>query len=61
MRQLLAEGFMHNRVRMVSASFLVKDLHIDWRLGARWFMWHLVDGDLASRLGQRRALHKRPF
>ncbi|MGA2756491.1 MAG: deoxyribodipyrimidine photo-lyase [Solirubrobacteraceae bacterium] len=48
MRQLLAEGFMHNRVRMVSASFLVKDLHIDWRLGARWFMWHLVDGDLAS-------------
>jgi deoxyribodipyrimidine photo-lyase len=39
---------MHNRVRMVAASFLVKDLHIDWRLGARWFMWHLVDGDLAS-------------
>ena len=39
---------MHNRVRMVTASFLVKDLHIDWRLGARWFMWHLVDGDLAS-------------
>ena len=48
MRQLLAEGWMHNRVRMVTASFLVKDLHIDWRLGARWFMWHLVDGDLAS-------------
>lgn len=48
MRQLLAEGWMHNRVRMVVASFLVKDLHIDWRLGARWFMWHLVDGDLAS-------------
>jgi deoxyribodipyrimidine photo-lyase len=48
MRQLLAEGWMHNRVRMVAASFLVKDLHIDWRLGARWFMWHLVDGDLAS-------------
>ncbi len=39
---------MHNRVRMVTASFLVKDLHLDWRLGARWFMWHLVDGDLAS-------------
>jgi deoxyribodipyrimidine photo-lyase len=39
---------MHNRVRMLTASFLVKDLHIDWRLGARWFMWHLVDGDLAS-------------
>ena len=48
MRQLLAEGWMHNRVRMVTASFLVKDLHIDWRLGARWFMWHLVDADLAS-------------
>ena len=48
MRQLLAEGWMHNRVRMVAASFLVKDLHIDWRLGARWFMWHLVDGDLSS-------------
>ena len=48
MRQLLVEGWIHNRVRMVAASFLVKDLHIDWRLGARWFMWHLVDGDLAS-------------
>lgn len=48
MRQLLAEGYMHNRARMVVASFLVKDLHLDWRLGARWFMWHLVDGDLAS-------------
>jgi deoxyribodipyrimidine photo-lyase len=48
MRQLLSQGWMHNRVRMVTASFLVKDLHIDWRLGARWFMWHLVDGDLAS-------------
>lgn len=48
MRQLLAEGWMHNRVRMVTASFLVKDLHLDWRLGSRWFMWHLVDGDLAS-------------
>ncbi len=48
MRQLLSEGWMHNRLRMVTASFLVKDLHIDWRWGARWFMWHLVDGDLAS-------------
>ena len=48
MRQLLAEGWMHNRVRMVVASFLVKDLHIDWRRGARWFMQKLVDGDLAS-------------
>ena len=48
MRQLLTEGWMHNRVRMVAASFLVKDLHVDWRIGARWFMWQLVDGDLAS-------------
>ena len=48
MRQLLAEGWMHNRVRMVTASFLVKDLHIDWRRGARWFLDHLVDGDVAS-------------
>jgi len=48
MHQLLAEGWMHNRARMVAASFLVKDLHLDWRWGARWFLWHLVDGDLAS-------------
>jgi len=48
MRQLLAEGWMHNRARMVTASFLVKDLHLDWRWGARWFMWHLCDADLAS-------------
>ncbi|MDZ7673917.1 MAG: deoxyribodipyrimidine photo-lyase [Acidimicrobiales bacterium] len=48
MRQLLAEGWMHNRVRMIVASFLVKDLHLDWQRGARWFMRHLVDGDLAS-------------
>jgi deoxyribodipyrimidine photo-lyase len=39
---------MHNRVRMIVASFLVKDLHVDWRAGARHFMKHLVDGDLAS-------------
>ncbi|HWG15505.1 MAG TPA: deoxyribodipyrimidine photo-lyase, partial [Streptosporangiaceae bacterium] len=48
MRQLLAEGWMHNRVRMIVASFLVKDLHIEWMHGARHFMRHLVDGDLAS-------------
>jgi deoxyribodipyrimidine photo-lyase len=48
MRQLLAEGWMHNRVRMITASFLVKDLHIDWRRGAAWFLRHLADGDLAS-------------
>jgi deoxyribodipyrimidine photo-lyase len=48
MRQLLAEGWMHNRVRMIVASFLVKDLHLPWWWGARHFMAHLVDGDLAS-------------
>ena len=48
MRQLLAEGWMHNRVRMVTASFLVKDLHLPWQRGARWFMTALRDGDLAS-------------
>ena len=48
MRQLRAEGWMHNRIRMVVASFLVKDLHIEWRHGARHFMRWLVDGDLAS-------------
>ena len=48
MRQLKAEAFMHNRVRMLVASFLVKDLHLHWRRGARYFMRHLVDGDLAS-------------
>ncbi|MDQ3641077.1 MAG: DNA photolyase family protein [Actinomycetota bacterium] len=48
MRQLLAEAWMPNRVRMVVASFLVKDLHIDWTRGARWFLRHLVDGDPAS-------------
>jgi len=48
MRQLLGQAWMHNRVRMVVASFLVKDLHIDWSRGARWFLEHLVDGDLAS-------------
>ncbi|MBE3073893.1 MAG: deoxyribodipyrimidine photo-lyase, partial [Actinobacteria bacterium] len=48
MRQLRSEGWMHNRVRMIVASFLVKDLHIEWRHGARHFMRWLVDGDLAS-------------
>ncbi|SCX38890.1 deoxyribodipyrimidine photo-lyase [Klenkia marina] len=48
MRQLLAEGWMHNRMRMIVASFLVKDLHQEWTVGARYFMQHLVDGDLAS-------------
>ncbi len=48
MRQLAATGWMHNRVRMIVASFLVKDLHLPWQWGARWFMHHLIDGDLAS-------------
>lgn len=48
MRQLLVEGWMHNRVRMVVASFLVKDLHLPWQLGAQWFMQRLRDGDVAS-------------
>ena len=48
MRQLLATGWMHNRVRMITASFLVKDLHLPWQWGARFFMRHLVDGDIAS-------------
>jgi len=48
MRQLLAEGWMHNRVRMITASFLTKDLHVWWPVGARHFLAHLVDGDLAS-------------
>lgn len=48
MRQLRAEGWMHNRLRMVTASFLVKDLHLWWPHGARHFLDHLTDGDLAS-------------
>ncbi len=48
MRQLRATGWMHNRVRMIVASFLVKDLHLEWQHGARHFLHWLVDGDLAS-------------
>jgi deoxyribodipyrimidine photo-lyase len=48
MKQLLATGWMHNRVRMIVASFLVKDLHLPWQWGAKFFMKHLVDGDVAS-------------
>lgn len=50
MRQLLAEGWMHNRVRMITASFLVKDLHLPWQSGAQHFMKHLRDGDTASNV-----------
>lgn len=51
MRQLLAEGWIANRARLVAASFLVKDLHLDWRLGLDHFDRWLVDGDLASNAG----------
>jgi deoxyribodipyrimidine photo-lyase len=51
MRQLLATGWMHNRLRMVAAMFLSKNLLIDWREGERWFMRHLIDGDLAANNG----------
>jgi deoxyribodipyrimidine photo-lyase len=48
MRQIRIEGWMHNRTRMVVASFLVKDLHLEWQLGADFFKEHLVDFDVAS-------------
>jgi deoxyribodipyrimidine photo-lyase len=51
MRQLTSTGWMHNRLRMIVASFLVKDLLIDWRWGERWFMQQLVDGDPAANNG----------
>ncbi|MEZ4710840.1 MAG: deoxyribodipyrimidine photo-lyase [Caldilineaceae bacterium] len=51
MRQLAATGWMHNRARMVTASFRVKHLLIDWRWGERWFMQNLVDGDPAANNG----------
>ncbi|MBN2053685.1 deoxyribodipyrimidine photo-lyase [bacterium] len=51
MRQLRQTGFMHNRARMITASFLVKDLHIDWRLGERHFARHLIDYDPAVNNG----------
>jgi deoxyribodipyrimidine photo-lyase len=51
MRQLAATGWMPNRARMIVASFLTKDLLVDWRLGERWFMRHLVDGDPSANNG----------
>ncbi len=51
MRQLNATGWMHNRLRMVVASFLAKNLQLDWRLGEKYFMQHLIDGDLAANNG----------
>jgi deoxyribodipyrimidine photo-lyase len=51
MRELKATGFMHNRVRMVVASFLTKHLLMDWRIGEAWFARHLLDFDLAANNG----------
>jgi deoxyribodipyrimidine photo-lyase len=51
MRQLAQTGWMHNRVRMITASFLVKDLLIDWRKGERWFRTMLVDGEVSQNAG----------
>lgn len=51
MRQLASSGYMHNRLRMVAASFLCKDLGIDWRHGERWFAEQLLDFDLAANNG----------
>ena len=51
MRQLAGTGTMHNRLRMIVAMFLTKDLHLDWREGESWFMRHLVDGEIASNNG----------
>jgi deoxyribodipyrimidine photo-lyase len=51
MRQLNRTGWMHNRVRMIAASFLIKDLRIDWQSGERYFMRHLLDADTAANNG----------
>ncbi len=51
MRQMRELAYMHNRCRMIVASFLAKDLLIDWRMGERYFMEHLIDGDFASNNG----------
>lgn len=51
MRQLAATGWMHNRARMITASFLVKDLLINWQEGERWFFEHLIDADPAANNG----------
>ncbi len=51
MRQMKELAYMHNRCRMIVASFLAKDLLLDWRMGERYFMEHLIDGDFASNNG----------
>jgi|GEM_PF-3706983 len=59
MRQLRETGFMHNRVRMIVSSFLVKDLHLPWQWGAEWFLDQLVDGRLHPALGPRAGRRRR--
>jgi deoxyribodipyrimidine photo-lyase len=51
MRQLLREGYLHNRARLITASFLVRKLRVDWRAGARHYFDWLVDGDVANNVG----------
>ena len=51
MRELWTTGYMHNRVRMVTASFLIKNLLVDWRIGEQWFWDTLVDADEANNPG----------
>jgi deoxyribodipyrimidine photo-lyase len=51
MRQLNETGYMHNRSRMIAAMFLTKDLHLDWRMGEKYFMQRLIDGEIASNNG----------
>jgi len=51
MRQLNETGYMHNRSRMIAAMFLTKDLHLDWRMGEKYFMQQLIDGEIASNNG----------
>ena len=58
MRQLNETGFMHNRVRMIVASFLTKDLHIDWRLGEKYFAEKLIDYDPAVNSGNCNGRHR---
>jgi deoxyribodipyrimidine photo-lyase len=51
MRQLQVQGWMHNRARLITASYLTKTMGLDWRAGADWFMRHLVDADVANNYG----------
>jgi deoxyribodipyrimidine photo-lyase len=51
MRQLAAEGYLHNRARLITASYLTLKLGLDWRDGGRWYMRHLLDGDVANNYG----------